>query len=136
MAELKVSKEKAEAAYNAASDEVKKAFRNLLGDAIVPFNFNELPENEQEVLRAYARLRRKAAERFPEWKPDFTDRKVYKYYPWFDYKAGVGFVVGDTYYDGTNTYAHVGSRLCFPTSKDAIEFAKENIEDYNIILTQ
>lgn len=129
--------EKAVAAYNTATEETKKALRNIFGeDVLVPFSFDELDENEKAVLKAYARLRRKAKEKFSDWEPDFTNPRQYKYYAWFDYKAGLGFVVDGAGCDGTGTRTGVSARLCFPTSSDAIEFAKENIEDYNIILTK
>ena len=44
--------------------------------------------------------------------PDFSDRKQYKWFPWFEYnKSAAEFVCADT--EIASTAAAVGSRLCF-----------------------
>ena len=137
MTELKVEKKNVVLAYNNAPKEAKKVLCDIFGrDTLEPFNYDELEENEKQVLAAFSRLRRKVKEKFPDWKPDWTNKNQKKWRVWFEYRAGVGLVVADTNYDLTSTYSFCGSRLCFPSSNEAIEFAKENIEDYNIILTQ
>jgi hypothetical protein len=132
--ELKVQKANAILAYKQAGKEGQKILRDIFGrDVFEPFNFDELDENERAVLAAYSRLRAKAKEKRGSWIPDYTDNNQRKYYTWFDYKGGVGFVVYDTSYGDTRTLTAVGSRLSFPTSEMAIEFANENLEDYNTI---
>lgn len=132
--ELKVQKADAILAYNKAGAETKEALCGLFGrETFEPFVFDELDEVEKKVLAAYSRLRKKAKEKRGDWEPDFSNTKQNKYFPWLEYKQGSGFGFSFTYYyfDYTNTC--VGSRLCFPTSDMAIEFGKENLEDYNII---
>lgn len=137
MSELKVKQENVVVAYNNATKEAKQVLLDIFGsDVLEPFKYEDLDDNEKKVLAAYSRLRRKAKEKFPDWKPDWTNNNQAKWRVWFEYKAGVGFVVGDSFCGRAGAYALCGSRLCFPSSKEAIEFATENIEDYNIILTQ
>lgn len=90
---------------------------------------------EQQVSNAYTMLRILAKSKRDGWEPDWNDSSQYKYYPWFDYEAGVGFVVDGTRYADAYSGTGVGSRLCFPNREMAIEFAKENIELYRIILS-
>ena len=56
------------------------------------------------------------------WTPDWNDGDQYKYFPWFEYKSGVGF----SYSDCDNTYAntYLGSRLCFPDCATAVWFGE------------
>ena len=73
------------------------------------------------------------------WTPDWDNMDQRKYYPWFeiskeDKGSGFGFSITGYRY-GFSSHAYVGSRLCFPTSEMAMEFAKENLEDYNIIFS-
>lgn len=67
--------------------------------------------------------------------PDFSDASQYKYFPWFIYdKGAAGFVCAKTYYTATNTYATIGSRLCFKTRNRAIQFGKQFVDLYNQVL--
>ena len=135
MEELKVKKENALQAYNKASKETEEALRNMFGsETFEPFDFNALDENEKAVLAAYSRLRKKAKEKRGDWTPDYTNSSQRKWHVWFDYKVGVGFVVVGAISGFAVAVALVGSRLCFPTEQMALDFAKENIVDYRIIL--
>ena len=134
--ELKVQKANALLAFQKAGKEARQVLCDIFGrDTFEPFKFEDLDEVEKKVIAAYSRLRAKAKEKRGSWTPDFTNSNQAKYFPWFKYKDGVGFVVAGT--DSYWAYAStdVGSRLCFPTSEMAIEFAKENSEDYNTILS-
>lgn len=134
--ELTELKAKALLAFPKAGKETKQVLCDLFGrDTFESFKYEDLDEIEQKVVAAYSRLRAAAKEKRGSWKPDFTNSSQYKYYPWFKYIDGVGFVVGVTGTFWAFTRTDVGSRLCFPTSEMAIEFAKENSEDYNTILS-
>jgi hypothetical protein len=62
--------------------------------------------------------------------PDFSDRKQYKWIPWFEYdKSAAEFVCTDT--EIASTAVAVGSRLCFKSSARAAQFGKQFIDLYN-----
>ena len=63
------------------------------------------------------------------WIPDWEDDDESKYYPWFEYKAGVGF--SRTNYDDWYTNTYVGSRLCFKSSELALYAGKQFEVLYN-----
>ena len=66
------------------------------------------------------------------WTPNFADGNQVKYYPWPEYKAGVGF----SSYDYGRSYASssVGSRLCFK-SEELAKYAFNQFKDiYNDFL--
>lgn len=99
-----------------------------------------LPEKHQKSIIAYAKLIIAAQAFRKGWEPNWNDDNQVKYFPWFEVKAddkntgGTGFsvVICDYWYTG----ADVGSRLCFPTSKMAIEFGEtfqELYKDYLLL---
>lgn len=60
------------------------------------------------------------------WRPDWNNTNQYKYFPWFRILPGqgkgpdgkpngalAGLALANTTYAATNTYASIGSRLCF-----------------------
>ena len=63
-----------------------------------------------------------------DWKPDFENRSQQKWYPWFEFLAGSGFVFSGSSYGYDNAYTSVGSRLCFPTKELSDYFGKQFIE--------
>lgn len=63
------------------------------------------------------------------WAPDWEDSDDYKYYPWFEYKAGVGF--SDSNCERWRTVTSVGSRLCFKSSELALYAGKQFQGLYN-----
>lgn len=64
--------------------------------------------------------------------PDFSDSSQYKYFPWFVYdKDAAGFVSAGTIHAAANTYASVGSRLCFKTANRARQFGEKFADLYN-----
>ena len=63
------------------------------------------------------------------WIPDFTNQTQRKYYPYFIISAsGFGFSYSDFYY--ANSFAHVGSRLCFESLEKAEYAGKQFVEIY------
>ena len=69
------------------------------------------------------------------WKPNWKDGNEKKYYCWFNLSVPSGFGFSSTHYDYTRTYAHVGSRLCFPTSEMAEHFGKNFTEIHKAAMT-
>ncbi|MFA6087440.1 hypothetical protein [Mucilaginibacter sp.] len=61
---------------------------------------------------------------------DWTDVKVYKYYPWFNaVGSNSGFSFRDCGYD--YSISNVGSRLCYTSSERATYAGKQFLEIYN-----
>lgn len=67
------------------------------------------------------------------WKPDWSNRSQVKYYPWLEYKTGVGFSGTDCGYSRAGTF--VGSRLCLKSSELAMYAGKQFESIYNDFLT-
>ena len=64
--------------------------------------------------------------------PDFSDASQSKYFPWFVYDKGTaGFVYANSNIAATDTFANIGSRLCFKTRNRAIQFGKQFVGLYN-----
>lgn len=61
------------------------------------------------------------------WVPDFSNKKQAKYYPWFEYKEGTGFVLRRVNY--CYDFTSVGARLCFETRELAEHAA--SLKEYN-----
>lgn len=62
--------------------------------------------------------------------PDFSDRKQYKWFPWFVYdKRAAEFVCADA--EIASTAAAASSRLCFKSSARAVQFGKQFTDLYN-----
>lgn len=108
---------------------------SLLGISTeLPFEFDDEynPFYEEFVARYKLSVIARALQE--GWQPDWTKRDEKKWYVWFKYKAGVGFVVDDTAYGNTLADTSVGSRLCFPTSELARYFGEQFIELHRIAL--
>lgn len=107
---------------------------------------------EDADVVAYLKLRIIAAALNEGWKPQFTDDE-YRYYPWFvlyteeeyneldeEEKSRVvfrsssnayargGVAVSSAYYDSSNTYSYIGSRLAFKNS-DLARYAGKQFLD-------
>ena len=64
--------------------------------------------------------------------PDFSNSMQDKWFPWFVYdKGAAGFVYAYTNSTPSDTYANIGSRLCFKTRNRAIQFGKQFVGLYN-----
>jgi len=70
-----------------------------------------------------------------DWEPDWNDSNQRKWYPWFKWSAGSGFVFSHSTYSYDITLTSVGSRLCFPTEELADYFGRQFIEIHNQFLT-
>ena len=70
-----------------------------------------------------------------EWEPDFSNSNQEKWFPWFKFSAGSGFVFSVSGYYYGRTVACVGSRLCFPTQELSDYFGKQFIELHRKHLT-
>lgn len=157
MEETKISKANAENAYKSAGKEGKTILENIfpqwfkrkitdrvtsLLDAIEIVGVNEdvkrlLSYNGKDSVmlgaKALASLTIINQALNEGWVPDYNDKKEYKYYPWFEYKPGVGFSSGDCVCADARTC--VGSRLSFKTSELA-KYAGQQFESiYNDFLT-
>ena len=63
------------------------------------------------------------------WKPDWSNRDQYKYYPWFEVlSSGFGFSAASFGY--VLAFAYVGSRLCTDTSQKAIYIGEQFAAEY------
>ncbi len=65
------------------------------------------------------------------WEPNWDNSNEYKWYPYFDMRAGVGFSSADCgcWYPGTC----VGSRLCFKSKELAMYAGTQFVELYKIL---
>lgn len=85
--------------------------------------------NDAKSILAYGKLILIARALNEGWTPDWNDISQYKYYPWLEYKSGVGFSCSGC--DVTRADADVGSRLCFK-SRELAEYAAEQFNQiYN-----
>lgn len=64
--------------------------------------------------------------------PDFSNKKQWKYFPWFEYsKEAAGFVFANTNNMASAAIAFFGSRLCFKSESRAEAFGKKYVDLYN-----
>lgn len=110
---------------------VENAFTATGRDIALLEVFKSLPEEDCAYMAAmYKRLvvtdaKNREVNNGERWMPDYSNGKWDKHYPLVYAKknpAGVGFVVDDSFYGRTGTYAHCGSRLCFKEADSVIEF--------------
>lgn len=153
---LQITKANARKLFPTASGEFKQMLIDTFGEAffsqkitdrIKTFNDacealgldpdKQLPEQvlgpDGEALNAYAMMFIIARALNEGWKPDWNNSGQYKYYPWFDMRAGSGF--SDSFCDGSITNTAVGSRLCFK-SRELAEYAgTQFVELYKSMFT-
>jgi hypothetical protein len=104
---------------------------NLDANTVIP-DFSLFPAEDQEAMKAHAKLIIIAKAINGDWTPDWTDSSQWKYYPWFEMgsSSGVGFsCIGC---DAWLTYSFVGSRLCFENMEKAKYVGKQFQELYKI----
>lgn len=76
------------------------------------------------------------------WKPDWNNTDQYKYYPYFYIqenakgKGSAGLSFATTHNAATNTYAYIGSRLCFYASRLARYASNQFTDLYEQILIE
>ena len=102
---------------------------NLDAEKVIP-DFSLFPEEEQEAMKAHAKLIIIAKAINGDWVPDWNNNNEYKYCPWF--KMGSSSGVGFSYfgYDYWYTFSYVGSRLCFENREKAVYAGKTFVELY------
>jgi hypothetical protein len=87
------------------------------------FNYRHSLINSDEYELASAKLRIINKAIVGSWVPDWSNKKEYRYYYWFNMKdlsSGVGFSDSDYHYYNSNS--SVGSRLCYE-SMEQVEYA-------------
>ena len=100
---------------------------NLDAEKVIP-DFSLFPKEEQEAMKAHAKLIIIAKAINGDWVPDWTDDK-WKYYPWFEMGSSSG--VGFSYADGLwRAYSGVGSRLFFENREKAVYAGETFVELY------
>lgn len=92
--------------------------------------FTKLGFTKDEI--AYRKLKTIIEALNEGWRPDWSDSSDYKYWPWFIYNpSSAGFGFAYSYHSPSNTYTHIGSRLCFKT-RELAAYAGRQFEDlYN-----
>lgn len=119
---------------------VEDAFAYLGLDATALPNVDLLPVNSQKAVVDYYKLTvvcaalNEEANNGNKWLPDWNNYNQYKYYPWFDMRAGSGFAFGGCDYDRTDP--GVGGRLCYINRDVAAYAGKQFIELYKSIFLQ
>ena len=100
---------------------------NLDSEKVIP-DFSLFPTEEQEAMKAHAKLIIIAKAINGDWIPDWKNWDQYKYYPWFEMgsSSGVGFSYDDCGF--WNTRSTVGSRLCFE-SREKAKYVGEQFQD-------
>jgi len=101
---------------------------NLDAKKVIP-NFSLFPVEEQEAMKAHAKLIIIAKAINGDWIPDWTDGN-WKYYPWFEMGSSSGVGFSCDYYGTWLTVSAVGSRLCFENREKAEYVGKQFQELY------
>lgn len=151
METLTISKENALKAFNDAGEKDKQFLSDLFGKKVFAKNIMEKIQTLQdaldytgETLESFNKRTQYDADHEKAYKElciislalnegkrmDYSNTKVYKYYPYF-YAAGSGsgFSCGD--YDCDGVDSHVGSRLCVDTSEKAAYMGKQFIKTFD-----
>jgi len=70
-----------------------------------------------------------------KWLPNYEDDNEKKWYPYFSWVSGSGFVFTFSHYYYAIADSAVGSRLCFPDKETSDHFGKQFIQLHNESLT-
>ena len=100
---------------------------------------NHLPDQDQKALIAHYKIMKVIEAKNKQnnnWKPDWTNRNQWKYYPWLrveekEDKSGLG--LSYFYYVYAFSHTSVGSRLCVGSASQAKEVfveCKDLYEEY------
>jgi hypothetical protein len=100
---------------------------NLDANTVIP-DFSLFPTEEQEAMKAHAKLIIINKAINGDWVPDWTDGQWNKYYPWFEMGSPSGGGFSCHACDFWNASSSVGSRLCFE-SREKAEYAGRTFED-------
>jgi hypothetical protein len=110
-----------EDAYIEADESTKKEYDSSTGGT------------EDEV--AYRQLKLIARVLRGDWKPNWNDSNEKKWFPWFQWSSGSGFVFSHSSYHYAYSFTDVGSRLCLPTEELSTYYGKQFIEIHRKLLT-
>lgn len=157
--ELKIESANAIRAHRNGGKEVKATLEQIFGDAIFKTHITERIKSvvdaldalglsvedvtpfkspkthRQHVANVRAQLDVIAEALQDGFVADYSDRTQQKWYVWFEWKSGVGFVVGAADCVSAYTCTDVGSRHSFPDAKTARYFAEQFIDLHRIVLT-
>lgn len=92
---------------------------------VIP-DFKNYPAKDRKAMIAHAKLviiasaLNRLANAGKKWKPDWSNGKWDKYFPWFEMGGSSGFRCND--FDRWFSFSTVGSRLCF-CSYDVAQYA-------------
>ena len=107
-------------------------FKDVVRESGNPEGWYEVTSgmSDEQKHEVYARKMRLIYSVFNgDWKPDYTNKRQPKHYPWFEFVAGQGFVLHrvDYHYDCTN----VSPRLCARDEKTVRHICKHFLKEYN-----
>ncbi|PQJ09521.1 hypothetical protein CJD36_019990 [Flavipsychrobacter stenotrophus] len=91
-----------------------------------------LPTEEQKGVIAQYKLQILVKANNDGWKANYAERSQYKYFPWFEYVPGSGWVLDG--YVGGYACTYVGARLALKTSALAMEMGGTFIDLYRDLL--
>ena len=87
-----------------------------------------LPEKDQNAIIAFYKLTIIIRALNEGWEPNWKNWDENKYYNYFFVRSGSGFVCSGTYCTAADSYADVGSRLCFK-SRELAEYALSQFKE-------
>ena len=151
----KVSKQSLIDTFNQASESQKKTLTDVFGKDFFQSSFRDI-ETFDDACRARGTTEKEFNEKFEKfgldpdtlnyeklkivakamnagWTPDWTNKKQYKYFPYFNVSSGFGFSV--SYYYCAFAHPCCGSRLCFETEEKSDYAGKQFKELYKEFLT-
>jgi len=148
---LKIEESKAKKLYKTASPEFKEMLKSTFGiqffsekitDRIKTWEdiVEELGEDncvlpykspktkEQKATNAFVKIQKISEVLNEGWVANFSDRNIYKYCPWFEYKSSVGWVF--FCYGSYSYYSSLGVGFYYKSSELAEYAGKQFLEIY------
>jgi hypothetical protein len=123
----------------------KDCFSGKIMDRIKTFEdaYNEIGIDPDDLFSeidspdeiAYKKLKLIAKVLNEGWEPNWDDSNERKWWSWFKWSSGSGFVFSHSGYICDYTSTHVGSRLCFKNEELANYFGKQFIDIHRDLLT-
>lgn len=96
-------------------------------ETIIP-DFSVFPEKHRKALTSHAKLIIITEVLNGDWKPDWSNGKWDKFFPWFYMNTSSGSLFAYFGYDFADSSSGVGSRLCFK-SEALARYAGEQFND-------
>ena len=149
---LEIKRVDAIKAYNKADKQGKSMLADLFGDKVLNQKITDRVKTFADVLEiagisqnkfdnscanlsadevAYRQVKLIAEVLNEGWTPNWDNSGQYKYYPFFDKRAGFSFSRDD----GSYPYGCTGSRLCFSSAALAVYAGKQFTSIYKAFLT-